>query len=240
MLLTGFFDDFGKNVVTIIGSGGKTSLLWKLAGQKRNQKTLVATTVRIACPNAAADMYDYLLSSGEPFSPVKRGITLAGNTTTDAKFRSLSIDELEKIIPFFEYTFIEGDGSRMLPLKAWTDYEPVITLSTTITVGVLPLWPLGLEINERIIHRLPLFTSLTGGQYGDKLTLNHLLHIITGNTGLFKNAQGKKILFFNQTEDDNALQNAYDLARLLPPKFKENLAAIIAGSVHKNYAERIQ
>jgi probable selenium-dependent hydroxylase accessory protein YqeC len=234
-----YFDDVfhsisAKPVVTIIGTGGKTSLLWKLAQGKRDHKTLVTTTTHIGRPRDSDDLYDYFFDENSLPVHAEKGVTLIGNTKNSG-CASLPLETLEQIIPLYDYVFIEGDGSRGLPLKAWAAYEPVVTGSTSITVGILPLWTLGMPINEHIIHRLPLFLELTGAKEGDALELKHLVDVITGNAshgGLFKHAVGEKILFFNQVEDDKAMECAKALVGLLPEAFTNTfLYGIIAGSV---------
>ncbi|GHT60400.1 hydroxylase accessory protein YqeC [Spirochaetia bacterium] len=241
-------------VLTVIGSGGKTSLIWRLAQYLREQhkddgrpcKILVTPTTKMLVPPAHAG------SSGEPYdhycngtpvvsrttSDCKDGITLAGifNEKT-GKLESLPLDELEQIAPAYDLVLIEGDGSRGLPLKAWAGHEPAVPPFTTITVGILPLMPLGMPVSEAIVHRLPLFSLLSGAQKGDIIKPEHLVRVITGHKGakgLFAAAQGRKILFLNQVEDDKTLRSAKELVSLLPKDFRSGLGRIIAGSVRRD------
>jgi probable selenium-dependent hydroxylase accessory protein YqeC len=155
------------------------------------------------------------------------------------KLEALPSDTLAEIAPQYDHVLIEGDGSRMLPLKAWADYEPVVPPYTTITVGILPLWTLGMQVSETIIHRLPLFTALTGAEQNQILSVSHLVPVIAGNPqnqrkGLFSAAQGEKILFFNQVETEAALSNAVQLVSMLPKDFLAKMHGIIAGSVQQD------
>ncbi|GMO21336.1 MAG: selenium cofactor biosynthesis protein YqeC [Termitinemataceae bacterium] len=239
-------------VITIIGSGGKTSLLWAFAAQNRKKRVLVTTTTRIQAPNAALGLYDTLLVLDEKdesrFSipaSAPAGITLAGSIQHEAdgsvKFRSLPLELLETLIPLYDYVFIEGDGSRTLPLKAWADWEPVLTESTILTVGVIPLWPLGKKTNDQFIHRLKLWTELTGAEEDSIITKEHITRAITGwngRRGLFDAAKGSRILLFNQIEDREAFSNAVSIASLLKERsFKLDL--IIAGSIKNSIFEKI-
>jgi probable selenium-dependent hydroxylase accessory protein YqeC len=233
-------------VITVIGSGGKTSLIWRLAQQGRRRKTLVTTTTRMLFPPQEAGLYDYLLDargvqrgSWQPAA----GISLAGiRDEVSGKYGALSPDILASLVPCFDQILIEGDGSRRLPLKAWAAYEPVIPVYTTLTIGILPLWPVGLPVSGDIIHRLPLFSALTGAQPGETLGLRHLVPVITGTSqetetgskGLFSEARGKKILFLNQIEDARGMERAEQLLSLLPAAFLGSLQGIIAGSVQQN------
>jgi len=230
-----------RPVVNINGTGGKTSLMWMLAQTFRGCKALASTTTHIAIPEKS--FYDYFLDSsvlkemgGQGLEArIGRGVTLAIEGG-EGWGKSLPIDILEGIIPLFDYVFLEGDGSRTLPLKGWADYEPVFTKHTNITVGVLPLWTMGMKISEKIVHRLPLFLSLTGASEGETLKPEHYVRVITGKKGqegLFKGAMGAKILLFNQIEDERAFSAVREIVNMLPPDFAAGLAMIAAGSVLK-------
>ncbi|GHT52280.1 hydroxylase accessory protein YqeC [Spirochaetia bacterium] len=228
-------------VLTLIGSGGKTSLIWHLAqhlrGRRKNdgtiRKILVTPTTKMLVPSAETGLYDHY-RNGVPVES-ESGITLAGifNEDTD-KLESLPPETLEQIVPYYDLVLIEGDGSRGLPLKAWAEHEPVVPPFTTMTVGILPIWPLGMPVSENIVHRLPLFSLLSGAQEGGIIKSEHLVRVITGTPnarGLFAAARGRKILFLNQVEDDKTLHSAEELVSLLPENFRSGLDGIIAGSV---------
>ena len=209
----------GTKVITIIGSGGKTSLIWHLAAYFVHQelKVLVSPTTKML-----------------PIKPVP-GITLAGYfNEASGKLEALPGQTLEKMISDFDLVLIEGDGAKGLPLKGWADHEPVVPSFTTLTIGMLPLWPLGKPVSEEIIHRLPLFLTLTGASIGDNLKHDDFLKLLTGNEiqpGLFTKACGKKLLFLNGAEDEEAVSQAREIIGILPAEFRENLNGIITGSV---------
>ena len=138
---------------------------------------------------------------------------------------------------------MEGDGSRGLPLKAWAEDEPVVPPFTDLTIGMLPPGFLGKPITENIIHRFQLFLALTGTVPGEDLKPEHIVRLITGAEktgslplpGLFAKARGKKLLFFNQVEDDCALKQARELTESLGFEFRSGLWKIIAGSVRDDW-----
>ncbi|GHU20737.1 hydroxylase accessory protein YqeC [Spirochaetia bacterium] len=241
-------------VLTVIGSGGKTSLIWCLAQYLRGQhkddgrpcKILVTPTTKMLVPPAQAGssggLYDHYCN-GTPVvsrttSDCKDGITLAGifNEKT-GKLESLPPETLERIATAYDLVLIEGDGSRGLPLKAWAEHEPAVPPFTTVTVGILPLMSLGMPVSETFVHRLPLFSTLSGAREGDILKPEHLVRVITGTPnakGLFADAKGRRILFFNQVEDDKTLRSARELVSLLPKDFRSGLGGIITGSVRRD------
>jgi probable selenium-dependent hydroxylase accessory protein YqeC len=99
-----------------------------------------------------------------------------------------------------------------------------------------------MPVTEAIVHRLPLFCALTGARETDILTTSRLAAAVSGGTdkegikrrGLFAGACGKRVLFFNQVEDEDALRQAGEILKLLPAAFKASLDAVIVGSVKED------
>jgi probable selenium-dependent hydroxylase accessory protein YqeC len=241
-----------NKTVTVIGSGGKTSLIWHLAVSlaKPGCKILVTPATKMFVPPAEEKLYDRYCNCSckckckcDTAMPggLLPGVTLAGVfNETSGKLESLPPETLEKIIAGYDLVLMEGDGSRGLPLKAWADGEPVVPLFTSITVGIAPLWPLGKPVSEETAHRLPLFLALVGASKGEIIKPEHYARVIMGRQaaagkpaipGLFAKARGSKVLFFNQIEDYGAIKQAEEIVSLLPGQFRESLSGIIAGSV---------
>ena len=255
------------SLAAIIGTGGKTSLIWHLAGclarpgktsadgQSRNlaarRKILVTPTAKMLVPEDIS-LYDRYIdfstngnigtaARGTPVS----GITLAGSFNRQTgKLEALPPQALEELIPFYDLVLAEADGSRGLPLKAWAANEPVVPHCASHTIGVLPLWPIGKTVSEELIHRLDLFLALTGASRGETINNGHILKLIAGNgegppTGIFAKARGKKVLFFSQIEDRQTFAYAQKLSLLLPARIRDGLEHIIAGSVKLDSLEEL-
>jgi probable selenium-dependent hydroxylase accessory protein YqeC len=252
-------------VITLVGSGGKTSLLWHLARRLSRpsaegetpaaeqghtgyalRRVLVSPSTKMRPPPPEAGVVRTIFSKDAcregSRRPAPPGITFAGSfNEKTGKVESLPLHELERLAAGYDLVLVEGDGSRELPLKGWADYEPVIPACTTLTLGILPLSPLGMPADERIIFRLPEFCALSGASPGGILGAGHLARVISGNPagdrakpenrGLFASARGEKILFFNQVEDEAALAQAGKIVSLLPSAFRPGLRRAIAGSV---------
>lgn len=63
--------------MSIVGSGGKTSLMWALAKTYRKEAVLVSTTTKLGFPQR--QLYDYFYTNHfEKITPNICGITLAG------------------------------------------------------------------------------------------------------------------------------------------------------------------
>ncbi|MDR0468567.1 MAG: putative selenium-dependent hydroxylase accessory protein YqeC, partial [Peptococcaceae bacterium] len=192
-----------KETVAFVGSGGKTALMWLLADHYRQSKTLVTTTTKIFY-DRDRHFEDFRDSRSLLSLPIVRGVTLAGEVLhgeESGKLGGLNPESLEKGKELFDRVFIEGDGSRRLPLKGWADHEPVVPWFTGCTIGVITLWSVGMPINESIIFRLPVFCEISGAKEGDALTIAHVAAAIAHPRGLWKGSRGRRILFINQVED---------------------------------------
>ena len=252
-LLNNWLEKDDCRCITVIGSGGKTTLIWHLASSLApGRKILVTPTTKMFVPPPGEKLYDNYCGQGSlPVSPLP-GVTLAGAFNgASGKLENLPPGQLEEMVHGYDFVLIEGDGSKGRPLKAWSDDEPVVPDFTDMTIGVLPLWPLGKPVSESLVHRMPLFLALTGAAIGEPITPGHILRVIMGRAageagnvgstqpGLFAKARGKKLLFFSQVEDDAAIKQARELAEALPEGFRCRLSGIVAGSVKRTLGQTI-
>lgn len=236
-----------KDIITIVGAGGKTSLMFSASSLlRKNYKVLVTTTTNIYVPNEK--FYDKMIMlseiKGENYDNLieksNNGVYVIGNEIVNnleadkSKIKGLNFEALDKIIPYFDIVIIEGDGSKEKPLKGWKDLEPVVYNKTTKTIGVVDIKTIGLNINEENIHRLDEFLKIINDEEAKKVKVKHLKNVILNKNGLFKSSEGEKILFINKTENIKDKKNAV----LLINKVKdENLSYInkfIYGSIIKN------
>lgn len=231
------------DVVTIVGTGGKTTLLFHLAQLlSKTERVLVTTTTKIMFPDKGS--YDLFypsmdaLKEGLPkVQALKRGIVVAGSDALpEGKLIGLEEMDLLLLLPYFDVVLIEGDGSRGKKLKAWASHEPVVPSFTTKTIGVLPITALGLPLTGENVHNLELFPVLAGleasqptapsGQglmAGQTATSEVLKEVILSDQGLFKGSHGERILLINQADTTEMVTLGKALADLVEGQDKEHL-----------------
>lgn len=221
--------------VAVIGSGGKTTLLWLLARTFKAERVLVSTSTKMwqSCSPAC----DALLEE-EAFANLARaptGVTVAANVLGESgKMGPLSEERLASGRRLFDYAFIEADGSRNLPYKGWAGYEPVVPSYADMTVAVMPVPLPGCRVTERTVHRLPLFCAISGASPGDALLPEHLASAVAHPQGLLSKARGRVALFFNQAEGEGSRAFVEAVIRLLPDDRKRRTAIIAAGSAMRD------
>lgn len=234
------------DVVTIVGTGGKTTLLFHLAELlSKTKRVLVTTTTKIMVPDEGT--YDLLypslevLKGGLPqVKDLPSGIVVAGSAVLpNGKLIGLEEKDLLPLLPDFDVVLIEGDGSRGKKLKAWASYEPVVPTFTTKTIGVLPITALGLPLTGENVHNVELFPSLAGLESSDpttssaeglvsgqSATLEILKNVVLSDEGLFKDSHGERILLINQADTPELEEQGKALADLVESQDKEHLIRV--------------
>lgn len=223
------------DIVTIIGTGGKTSLLWRLAWEHRREKVLVTTTTKMG-PLEPPGHDQIVTSDTLKKNGALPGITLAGDTHSSGKLKILRPGLLEQVVPYYDLILIEGDGSKRRPCKGWADYEPVIPAGTDITIGVMPLRMVGEPVSDETVLRMKEFCRISGARVGDEITLAHIAGMVSHSDGMMNRATGRKILLLN-CYNQRDIRLAKGLISLLPEMFLAGMDCIITGDIHKGTGE---
>lgn len=224
-----------NDVITVIGAGGKTSLITYLSKQLSNEYSiLLTTTTKIYIPKSS-DYNNIILTDKSNTFILDKGITLCGKyVNEEKKVVGLKYEELDRFINSFDISLIEGDGSKRKKLKGWRDDEPLVHPKTTKNIGVLDITAYDMYINDKNIHRLDKFFKICG-KCGNRITLENLKNTVLNKGGLFKNSVGDKILFINKVDNETRESLANELISMIKKEDKD--IKIIYGSLIKNYCK---
>lgn len=205
----------------VVGCGGKTSLIGRLALEfggptaPVRQRVLIATTTKMFPPFGIADRFLYNLDSAAHAEPLP-GIDCAGTfDPSSGKVCPPPDGLLPALAARYDIALIESDGSRGLPLKGWRDDEPVVPNFSTCTIGVVPANALGLAADESNVLRLGAFLRITGLSAGETVQAGHIARMILHPEGMFRGSVGRRILFINQAENVRTRRNAMQLRAAL-------------------------
>lgn len=225
------------SIVSIVGAGGKSTLMYTLAKELRKEyRCLVTTTTKIYVPNK--EQFDFMAVGTEEFKKIRHngnnGIYVYGSLVSEEnKLIGVNLKELEDLC--FQYVLVEADGSKRKPIKGWNDTEPVICKSTTHTIGIISIEAMGNKINKDNVHRVKEFLSITNTTENETISEANMVSMIFDAKGLFKSSQGKKILFINKVESKEQWCKAEKLIDSIKKRNSEVflLDKIIAGSLFK-------
>ena len=153
-----------KGVTALIGSGGKTTLLYQLAGElSRWGSVVLTTTTHIRVP----EQFPLAQTAEEAQKLLKEGKTVCIGTPCDGgKLTAPGFLGWEKLADF---VLVEADGARMHPLKAHASYEPVIPAGSTHTICVVGASGFGQPVGYAA-HRPELYAALLGAKEQTKVT----------------------------------------------------------------------
>ena len=162
-------------IIAVVGAGGKTTLIKKLAKQYREQgkKVFVTTSTHMFRET------DTLLSD-EPEMILRRleetGYVMAG-VQEQGKIRALSAKTYEKVCEKADVVLIEADGARHMPLKFPSKEEPVIYDNVDEILVVCGLHALGCPARD-VVHRLSRAAEHTSLTEDAKITPFHIQELI--------------------------------------------------------------
>ncbi|MDR3574938.1 MAG: selenium cofactor biosynthesis protein YqeC [Anaerolineaceae bacterium] len=200
-----------KTRMAFVGAGGKTTALFQLAHQIKPKVIACASTHLGKGQLSLADhhfIYDHqgqyhktdlqnltgvILFTGPPVENGERTSGLTPEILLELK--SLA-DELDIAL------LIEADGSRRLPIKAPADYEPAVPAWANSVVVVEGLSSLGKPLNSEWVHRLQIFSSITGLQPEQPIQMENILSLLVHPQGGLKNIpqDARRIALLNQAD----------------------------------------
>ena len=192
-----------RGVTAVIGGGGKTSLLYRLASELRERgMVLVATTTRILPPAHLPVRHD---REGTLRALRANGIACAGTPAEGGKLAEPSFADWMTLA---DYTLVEADGSKGLPLKAHAPHEPVIPENAKQVIAVVGLSGFGRQICDAA-HRPERYAQLAGAAVSDIAAPIHAARVLNAE------ALHTRILL-NQADSPKRIAAGQALAALLP------------------------
>lgn len=182
-------------VISIIGAGGKTSLMFYLA-RVLHGSVITTTTTKVGYDQLkdADQLLTYDQFMGQPEKCLQEKVNWVSRVLDSAQrkvdgfspleFRWMWVIAKSLSIPIIN----EADGAHCRHIKAPSAFEPVIPEETTHVLSLVGLDVLGQPINDEVVHRLPLFIEITGTQPGMQITEEVIAAAYTHPMGGFKNA----------------------------------------------------
>jgi len=198
-------------VVALVGAGGKTTTMFRLAAELAalGQRVITTTTTHIYPPDAAqtealvlapvppasrrlfgvgAPTRALLLECARDALASHTHITVALEAATEGKLRGLPPEWVADLrdLPGVAGVLVEADGAKKCIIKAPAAYEPVIPACTDLVLLLASASALGQPLSETIAHRVEQITAVTGLAPGDIITPHALSTLATSHDGLLK------------------------------------------------------
>lgn len=211
-----------EGVTSLIGSGGKTTMLHVLAAELSVKGTVILTTSTHIRPS------EFLPCLYSPTAEAVRAALLQapavciGRRNDEGKLSACELP-LETIAALADYVLVEADGSKRLPLKAHASHEPVIPNNSGKTICLVGASGFGKPICE-VVHRPEIFCTISGAS-PEQPAAPETVACVLRREGL------ADIYYVNQCELQGARAKAETVAALLDrPTFCGSLRNDYEGS----------
>jgi molybdenum cofactor cytidylyltransferase len=196
--------------IALVGGGGKTTLMFQLAGDF-GSKVICTTSTHMAQDQLGAadkhfiinglddlpDSVDQFQESILLFTGPEVETNRVGNPGPNVLIR------LAELADSWDCPMIiEADGARKLPIKAPAAHEPAIPDFVNTVITMIGLSGLGKPLNEDWVHRPDLYSKLVSLPIGDTLESHHLVKGLISPQGGMKNIPegARRICLINQID----------------------------------------
>lgn len=237
MKLTRAFGLRGGETVAFAGAGGKTSMMFALAGELPPPVVLTTTTHLGAWQAQFAETHHILAfpDSLQKFDEFDvRSVLLTGPVDVNERLTGLDGQILQAVHQYCaargHSLLIEADGARQKPLKAPADYEPVIPSWVDHVVVMAGLSGLGKTLDANSVHRPEMFANIADLKPGEEIRVEHLVRVLGSALGGLKGIPegAGRSLFLNHAEGEVRMAQGARIARELCKIYDR----VLVGSMH--------
>lgn len=206
------------HIVSLVGGGGKTTLMYAMAAHcaRKNWRVLVTTTTHIMRPSGAV----WAQTDAELFRLWEHGsYAVAGTAAPGGKLIAPPQKQLEHWMQLADIVLIEADGSRRMPCKAPAAHEPVLLPQCDTVLAVAGLSALRHPLRE-VCFRAELAAELLCVPQDAQLTPELLAKLLVSESG-GKKAVGERSFYavLNQVDTEEQAVLARQTADILKKRY---------------------
>ena len=216
-------------IISLVGAGGKTSLMGALADELSGtgHAVLITTTTRIAKP--AEDRAQAVVVEENPLQLLPRCreavkihpivTAVAGYHQTRDKLAGYQPEAIEAVwhSGIFKWIVVEADGAARKPIKTPASHEPVIPQQSRWVIGLIGLLGIGKPFTDQWVFRPEHFQKITGLREGDTISASAIATILSDSRGVLKGAPAgaRKMVFLNQADTAEQISDARQIISFL-------------------------
>ena len=199
-------------VISLVGGGGKTTLLYHLATdyQAKGKRTAVMTTTKIYRPDHVCTTWQECegrWAAGQ--------YAVCGQAVSPEKLGPPSPPLLAWLLEHADIVLIEADGARHMACKIPADHEPVLLPQTDTVLAVLGLDALGQPVGQ-VCFRPELVCDFLGCGMDHRLTREDFAKILLSPQGSHKDVgQRDYYVVLNKCDEERQLTEGQALVTLL-------------------------
>ena len=191
-----------RELVALVGAGGKTTLMYRLADEIRMKggRVLTTSTTKMKAPPAPVTTCFLRISEGKQgitellehtavhASSGERHVTAVSREIEPGKYRGLSPEIVGEIYRkgIFSHIIVEADGARGRSLKVPADHEPVVPRESTVVLGLVGADVLGQPFGPELCFRCEKLAAAIGKTPGMLIEPRDIFTAVTYRMGMRK------------------------------------------------------
>lgn len=224
-----------QGIISLIGGGGKTSLLYKLGKELSflGKRVVVTTSTHIFAPKQ--NQAGLLLIDPQPETLKtawkSTNLICVGGKSENLKLNAPGNNFFEWCMDYANYVIVEADGARCCPFKAPKEGEPAIPLATNIVIGVAGIKAINYPISQ-VCHRPELVCEILGTSKDEPLTPKRMAEVIISTKGYLKGVEEKNNfrLVINQCDTEKEIA----LGKQVASELKEQGFSVLITALEDN------
>ncbi len=233
-----------REVISLVGAGGKTTLMFRLAQElsRGGKRVVTTTTTKILEPLSEETGYllvdpdeekikDFVRREIEQY----RHITVAMERLESGKLKGISPNLVDGLwgLGGMDAIIVEADGAAGRPVKAPRENEPVIPPSTTLIVAILGVDAVGKKLDDENVFQPERVSKVTGIRVGESVTDEAMAALITHSEGVFKGApfSSRVAAFLNKVDIPEGVAKAKSIAQKIFDKGNRKIERVILGQL---------
>ncbi|MGA2465198.1 MAG: selenium cofactor biosynthesis protein YqeC [Thermodesulfobacteriota bacterium] len=233
-----------REMISLAGAGGKTTLMFRLAKELflKGKRVVTTTTTKILEPASGETVSLFINLDEEELKQFVhkhldeyKHITIARERLESGKLKGVSSDLVNDFWSSNEidYIIIEADGAAGRPVKAPREGEPVIPSSTTLVVAILGVDGVEREVNEENVFQVERVSKLTGIPIGEKMTDEAMAILMTHPEGIFKGtpSSSRVIAFLNKVDIPNGVVKGKGIAQKIIERKHPQIERVVLGQL---------
>lgn len=199
-------------LISLVGGGGKSTLLFALGGSLRGE-VILTTTTRMG-EKQTNSMTPLMAPSDEALTTAvhRRGRILvwdhleAGSANQPGKAVGVSPDTADRWFDLADHVVVEADGSRQMPFKAPAPHEPQLPGRSTVVVAVIGADAIGRCIGDQCFRPMRVAAIAGCGPY-DRLTPERAARVLADDRGSRKGvpASARFVVAITKVDQTNQL-----------------------------------
>jgi probable selenium-dependent hydroxylase accessory protein YqeC len=232
-----------REVISLVGGGGKTTLMFSWGRELANRRrgVILTTTTKIWEPGPSPDFISLVSSD---FIPMQEWIAknlsthpcllLARSRLPTGKWEGLPAEWIAEIIkiPGVTCILVEADGAKGHSLKAPREGEPVVPLNTTLLVPVVGIDALGCPLDENHVFRWRLAMEILQKPEGTILNEEMISRLLAAT--LKGRPEGVRVIpFINKIDSPYDLERGRKLGQALLNIRGQEIKRVVLGQAQK-------